>query len=134
MTFLDLSFSNMDPLVRINLYSIHNCLGPSRIMTSVVHRRGYNISSVQKKRARFTEPQKDKKEKKFVTTNVVFKTKPKPTKASSLGKKSGKIKSTLTSRRHYSRPPSPPPKKRLTLAAESNSTTIAELDHLLEPH
>ncbi|THW30314.1 hypothetical protein D6D22_10694 [Aureobasidium pullulans] len=95
-------------------------------MTAAKNRRGHTSSSVQKKHSHFSESKKDKKEKKYVTTNSVFKNHPdrihKRDKASSKSKRDDLGKSVLGSRRKREREPSSsPPPRRYTLADESNA-------------
>ncbi|KAI5195774.1 hypothetical protein E4T39_08088 [Aureobasidium subglaciale] len=89
-------------------------------MTAATNRRGQTSTSVHKKAARLSEGKKDKKEKKYVTTNSIFKSGPdrirKRARSSPKDKRSGLGKSIL--RRELSS--SPPPRKRYTLADESN--------------
>ena len=101
------------------------------VMTTIPRHRSHGAPSMQKKRPHFAETKTEKKEQKFVTTNVLFKTHPhritKRTKHSATGKRSGLGKSILTKRRQPSPSPSPstPPKKKYTLASESNGTIAA---------
>lgn len=93
-------------------------------MTAATNRRGHTSSTIHKKHHRYSEANKSKKEKKHVTTNVIFKPKPdrvdKRAKSSPKSKRSGPGKSRL--RRPLSS--SPPPRKSLTLADESNGIAI----------
>jgi Skp family chaperone for outer membrane proteins len=89
-------------------------------MTAAADRRGHTSSTAHKKKAHFSETHKDKKEKKYVTTNAIFKSKPdrihKRAKASPKSKRSDLGKS-----RHRREPSSSPPPR--TLADESNGMT-----------
>lgn len=88
-------------------------------MAASTNRRSHT-STTHKKHDRRSEADKSKKEKKYVTTNAIFKDKPnrihKRAKSSPKNKRSGLAKSRL--RRELSS--SPPPKKNYTLADESN--------------
>lgn len=89
-------------------------------MTAATDRRGHASAKAPKKKAHSSKTHKDKKEKKYVTTNAIFKYKPdqdhKRAKASPKGKWSGPGKTR--SRREPSS--SPPPPKKYTLADKSN--------------
>jgi hypothetical protein len=89
-------------------------------MTAATNRHGHTSTNAQKKKAHSSKTHKDKKEKKYVTTNAIFKSKSdrghKRAKASPKGKRSGTGKSR--SRREPSS--SPPPPKKYTLADKSN--------------
>jgi hypothetical protein len=89
-------------------------------MTASTDRHGHASAKVLKKKAHSSKTHKDMKEKKYVTTNAIFKSKPdqdrKRAKASPKGKRSGSGKSR--SRREPSS--SPPPPKKYTLADKSN--------------
>jgi hypothetical protein len=97
-------------------------------MTAATDRHGHSSSTAHRKKAHFSETHKDKKEKKYVTTNAIFKSKPdrihKRAKASPKSKRSGQGKSRL--RREPSS--SPPPR---TLADDSigmaTLTPVAQL-------
>lgn len=90
-------------------------------MTVPTGHRGHNFSTAQKKKAHFSGTDKDKKEKKYVTTNTIFKSRSdrghKRDKASPKSKRSG-----LGKRHHRREPSSSPPPKRYTLADESTGT------------
>ncbi|KAI4843988.1 hypothetical protein E4T44_05052 [Aureobasidium sp. EXF-8845] len=83
-------------------------------MTAATDRHGHASGKIPKKKAHSSKTHKDKKEKKYVTTNAIFKSKPdqehKRAKASTKGK--------TRSRREPSS--SPPPPKKYTLADKSN--------------
>jgi Skp family chaperone for outer membrane proteins len=89
-------------------------------MTAATDRHGHSSSTAHRKKAHFSETHKDKKEKKYVTTNAIFKSKPdrihKRAKASPKSKRSDLGKS-----RHRREPSSSPPPR--TLADESNGMT-----------
>jgi hypothetical protein len=89
-------------------------------MTAASDRHGHTSANAHKKKAHSSKTHKDKKEKKYVTTNAIFKSKPdrghKRTKASPKGKRSAPGKGR--SRREPSS--SPPPPKKYTLADQSN--------------
>jgi hypothetical protein len=88
-------------------------------MTATKSHRGHNSSTAQKNKAHFPEPNRHKKEKKYVTTNAIFKSKHdrnhKRTKASPKSKRSGTGKS-----RYRREPSSSPPPRKHTLADQSN--------------
>ncbi|KAI5238477.1 hypothetical protein E4T43_07406 [Aureobasidium subglaciale] len=100
-------------------------------MTAATNRRGQTSTSIHKK-AHFFEGKKDKKEKKYVTTNSIFKTGPdrirKRDRDSLRDKRPGLGKSFL--RRELSS--SPPPRKRYTLADESNEVLNNYRSHVSE--
>jgi hypothetical protein len=89
-------------------------------MTAATDRHGHSSSTAHRKKAHFSETHKDKKEKKYITTNAIFKAKPdrlhKRAKASLKSERSGLGKS-----RHRREPSSSPPPR--TLADESNGMT-----------
>ncbi|KAG9670534.1 hypothetical protein KCU95_g15212, partial [Aureobasidium melanogenum] len=101
-------------------------------MTAATNRRNQTSSTVHKKHGRRSEANKSKKEKKYVTTNVVFKDKPdrvhKRAKSSPKSKKSGQGKSRL--RREPSS--SPPPRRSYTLADESNEVLNSYRSHVVD--
>ncbi|KAI4724170.1 hypothetical protein E4T49_08112 [Aureobasidium sp. EXF-10728] len=101
-------------------------------MTAATSRRGHTSSTAHKKHDQISEAKKDKKEKKCVTTNAIFKPKSdrvnKRAKPSSKGKKSDLGKS----RRRREPSSSPPPKKRYTLADESNEVLNSYRSHVAD--
>ncbi|KAI4719059.1 hypothetical protein E4T48_04771 [Aureobasidium sp. EXF-10727] len=101
-------------------------------MTAATSRRGHTSSTAYKKHDQISEAKKDKKEKKYVTTNAIFKSKSdrvsKRAKPSSKGKRSDLGKS----RRRREPSSSPPPKKRYTLADESNEVLNSYRSHVAD--
>ncbi|KAH0294213.1 hypothetical protein M436DRAFT_72746 [Aureobasidium namibiae CBS 147.97] len=100
-------------------------------MTVPTGHRGHNFSTAQKKEAHFPETNKDKKEKKYVTTNTIFKSRSdrghKRDKASPKSKKSG-----LGKKHHRREPSSSPPPRRITLADESNEVLNKYRSHVAD--
>ncbi|KAG9954223.1 hypothetical protein KCU85_g824, partial [Aureobasidium melanogenum] len=100
-------------------------------MAASTNRRSHT-STTHKKHDRRSEADKSKKEKKYVTTNAIFKDKPnrihKRAKSSPKNKRSGLAKSRL--RRELSS--SPPPKKNYTLADESNEVLNSYRSHVVD--
>ncbi|KAK6007893.1 hypothetical protein QM012_004707 [Aureobasidium pullulans] len=101
-------------------------------MTTATNRRSNNPSIVHKKHDRHSEGNKSKKEKKYVTTNVIFKAKPdrahKRTKSSPKSRKSGLGKNRL----HRELSSSPLPRKTYTLADESNEALNNYRSHVVD--
>ncbi|KAH0350172.1 hypothetical protein KCU81_g2555, partial [Aureobasidium melanogenum] len=100
-------------------------------MAASTNRRSHT-STTHKKHDRRSEADKSKKEKKYVTTNAIFKDKSnrihKRAKSSPKNKKSGLAKSRL--RRELSS--SPPPRKSYTLADESNEVLNSYRSHVVD--
>lgn len=88
-------------------------------MTAATGRHGHTSATAQKEKAHSSGMAKDKKEKRYVKTNAIFKSKPdrnhKRAKASPKSKRSG-----LGKNRHRREPSSSPPPRKYTLADQSN--------------
>ncbi|KAG9680895.1 hypothetical protein KCU95_g15222, partial [Aureobasidium melanogenum] len=100
-------------------------------MAASTNRHSYT-STTHKKHDRRSQADKSKKEKKYVTTNAIFKDKSnrihKRAKSSPKNKRSGLAKSRL--RRELSS--SPPPRKSYTLADESNEVLNSYRSHVVD--
>ncbi|KAH0364114.1 hypothetical protein KCU65_g6941, partial [Aureobasidium melanogenum] len=100
-------------------------------MTAITNRRCHT-STVEKQHDRRSEASKRKKERKYVTTNAIFKNKSdrvhKRAKSSPKSKRSGLGKSRH--RRELSS--SPPPRKSYTLADESNEVLNSYRSHVVD--